>query len=471
MYDSTGADQARHGKVSVRIADDRMVAFLVVEGPGPGGEPVTVEAALHKLLEAGVTFGIDQAAVEQAVASQGPEASTTVVARGTPAQNGVDGKLEFHPILTRTTGRPRVHEDGRVDLYDLGLVRSVEAGTILCTRTPPTPGVPGRNVLNHEIAPKPGREPVLRLGAGVAWTEDKLQVVAQTAGHAALVRDTLSVNAVYTVDEDVGPSTGNISFIGSVVVRGNILPGFRVEAQGGVEVQGGIDAGLVVAGGDVTVRYGIQGGNRGLVQAAGNVRARFIENCHVVAGGSVWVADGILHSRVEAGGRVEVLGRRGAIVGGKLAARECVMARFLGAEVGTPTEVAVGTSPTLRRELEQVRHQLGEVERQLHRTIQGLQMLKEQERRGALGPEKIPVVQKLAQAQFQLVAQRDELTARRNQLEAELEAGQGAWVAVQGTCYPGVRILIGSALYVVTDSLSRTKFNLNEQREVQIGPI
>lgn len=461
----------RPGTVTVRLAEDRMTAYLIVEGPEPGGAPVTVEQAMEKLREAGVCFGLDPAAVERAVAAQGERPITAVVARGKPPVHGTDGRLELHPELLRVSGRPRVNPDGSVDLYDLGLVRSVAAGTVLLTRIPPTPGTPGINVLGQEVRPRPGREPVVRLGKGVAWTPDGRQAVAQVDGHASWVRETLSVTPVFTVREDVGPSTGNIEFIGSVVVRGNVLPGFQVKAGGSVEIQGAVDCGVVEAGGDLMVRFGIQGGGRGRVRAGGNIRARFIENCEVSAGGHIWVQDGILHSRVEAGGRVEALGRRGTVAGGRVLAGEAVIARFLGSPMGTPTEVTVGVQPQTRRELEALRRELQEVEQQLGRALQTLALLRQPERLSGLSPERVDALRRLAEAPAWLTAKRDELAARIQELEEALSGVRQAWVEAQTLCYPGVRVVIGGAVYVATDNLSRVRFTVNEDREVVIGPV
>lgn len=474
-HDLQGAG-ARDGQVAVRLGEDRMAAYLTVTAPDPGGRPVTVEEALTRLREAGVVFGVDRGAVERAVLTAphpvpGLVPEAVLVARGRPPVPGQDAQIEYHGAVAQTGGRPQVRADGSVDLFDLGLVRNVARGTLLATRVPPVPGQSGMTVLGTEVAPRPCRDHLLRAGEGVVVSEDGLTAKAEIDGHVSVAGGRISVTAVYPVDGDVGPGTGNIRFVGSVVVKGNICPGFWVKAEGDVEVFGGIDSGTVEAGGNVSVRYGIQGAGRGRVVAAGAVRARFIENAEVKAGGDVWVADGILHSRVEAGARVEVLGRRGAIVGGRVAARDAVSARFLGAAMGTPTEIAVGMAPNVRDEMEEIRRQVLELEESLRRTQQAVQLLKDQERRGGLVPEKRGMLLKLVRGQYHLSARRDELVQRREELERLLGDARSAWVRALDMCYPGVRVVVGQAPYVVTDLLHRTHFALNDKQEVQIGPI
>ena len=233
--------------------------------------------------------------------------------------------------------------------------------------------MPGISVFGTPIPARPGRTAGLRLGAGARLGDDGLQVFAATAGHATLVGDLVTVSPIYYVRGDVGPATGNIDFVGSVSVSGNVDAGYRVKAGGDVEIQGGVTAGDVEAGGNVSVRYGIQGHKgHGRVVAAGVVRAKFIEFAVVRAGGSVYASDGVMRSDVEAGVKVEVLGHHGSIVGGHVLGRYAVSARDIGSPHGVPTRIVVGTDPALVAEAEQARarsttliSQLGQVQRRV----------------------------------------------------------------------------------------------------------
>ncbi len=467
----------QHGEVSVRVAPDRMSAFLVVAPPGEGGTPASADQALQKLAEAGVVFGIDAAAVKRAVADAegrprgAPPGEPRVVARGRPPVPGENGTGEYHPCLTAVSGRPRVRPDGSVDLFDLGLVRGVAKGTVLGTRTAPTPGVPGMNVLGTVVPAKAGREAALRPGKGTAYADDQLRVVATIDGHATLIEGRIIVSTVFEAGTDISPETGNIEFVGSVLVRGNVHPGFWVKAGGDVEIYGGVDGGTVEAGGSITVLYGIQGGGHGHIAAGGSVKAKFIENADVRAGGHVWAADGILSSRVEAGVSVEVVGRRGAIIGGRVAARDTVSARFLGSHIGAATEIVVGMAPRLLAELHATRKLEADEQARLQRTSQGIEFLLEQHRRGLLPPEKHETLRQLAAARDQLTEQVELLAGRAAELHLQLGEIRTARVDALDVCYPGVRVTIGSAHYLVNDPLQRTRLRLNERREVEPGPL
>ena len=72
----------------------------------------------------------------------------------------------------------------------------------------------------------------------------------------------LSVVPVLEIKGDVGPATGNIDFVGSVLIRGRIKSGFRVVAKGDVQVERTLEDAEIKAGGNIILQRGIQGRKR-----------------------------------------------------------------------------------------------------------------------------------------------------------------------------------------------------------------
>ncbi len=462
-------------EVAVQVSQDGMAAFLTVSLPASQWTPLTVGDLLDRLAEAQVSYGIARDAVEgvlRAVSTASPAlVGPFQVAWGIPAVNGEDARIEYHESLMATSGRPRVLEDGRVNLFDLNTVHNVPKGTVLAVLTPPTPGEPGMTVLGAKVWARPGRDLWLRTGRGVVVSEDRRTATSEIDGHATLMEGKIEVTSILVISKDIGVETGNIQFLGSVVIHGNVLSGFCVQADGDVEINGSVEGGTVVAQGNVTVLYGIKGGNRGTVVAGGAVKARFIEGAEVQAGTCVWAADGILQSRIEAGEGVEVLGKRGAIIGGSLLARDSVSARFLGSAMGCSTEITVGVAPRLRQELLDRRQKLGEMQVRLQRMDQTLRYLSDHERKGLLSIDKREMTARLVQLQEQLYNDMEGLRSRCKELERAMGDVHLAWVQAEHTCYPGVRVGIGPALLTVTSQLLGTRFHVGDQREIVYGPI
>ncbi len=472
------ADRERpNGKVSVRVSADKMTAALVVTPPGKGGQLSTLGDALDALKEAGVAYGIDRKAISQvlkeAKAQKGMAGALepVVVATGKAPENGKDGTVEYHPSLTAASGRPKERADGGVDLFDLNLVHNVAKGTVLAKRTKPTDGKAGINVFGEEAKPKPGKESAVRPGKGSAFSSDELSIVATSDGHAILLEGRVVVAPVFEVRSDVGPETGNIEFVGTVTVRGTVLPGYKVKAGGDVEIYGGVDGGTVEAEGNVTVMYGIQGGGHGRIVAGGSVKAKFIENAEVQAGANVWASDGILTSHIDAGQSIEVLGKRGSIIGGRVSAGDRIAARFLGSPMGGATELAVGVAPRIVNELLATRKELTDGQERLKRTDQAIAVLSEHAKHGTLPPDRVDMLRQLVTVHEQLGARLAELEASARGLQRQLGEIRSAHIDAQDICYPGVRASIGNAHYQVNDEIQHTRMRLNAVREVEPGPL
>ncbi len=56
------------------------------------------------------------------------------------------------------------------------------------------------------------------------------------SGLVKVIDEKIVVNNIYDIPGNVGSSTGDITFDGSVVVHGNVITGFRVEAKEDIEV-------------------------------------------------------------------------------------------------------------------------------------------------------------------------------------------------------------------------------------------
>lgn len=482
MADSGGerakeaGNKSSDGRAVVEIVPGGMEVLVRVYPPQGGGKPLEREVLLAQLQRAGVTCGLDDDALAQVLQpEQAPlpphgEPQAVVVATGKPPLLGKDAFVTFSDVLSATRAQPRVREDGSVDYLDLGGIHNVAEGTVLATKTQATKGLPGANVKRQPVPARDGRDVPLPAGRGTRISDDGLQLLAAVAGHPSLGGDgKIHVSPVYHVAGDVDLSTGNIDFIGSVVVHGNICQGLTVRAGTDVEVMGGIEGGSVIAGGNVSVRFGIRGGGHGQIEVGGWVRARFIEGGDVRAGGEVRIAEGILHSRVRSGSKVVVEGRRGSIIGGQVRAREEVVARVLGSQQAVPTEVSVGVSPEVREELEAVRQQLADTEDNLRRTSQVVAHLRELEHSGELSEEKRNARLKSVRGIYQLQAQRTQLSSRLEQLTEEVRQASQGRVRADQIVFPQVRITIGEEVLVVGDPVPSATYRLSEEHTIVLG--
>ncbi len=467
--ESASTEESADGRVEVQLSRDRMEARVTLIGPKGKGRPPTLDDVRRALEAHGVVYGVDLQEVRAALAS-GLWGTTVTVARGTPPQPGEDARVQYEvPVDPR--GRPAVLEDGRVDYYDMGIVHSVREGQLLARKVPATEGTPGTTVTGEKVPAKPGRDVRLLVGKGAELDPDGVSVRAAMDGAVMIdARGRITVMPVYELKGDVDFSTGNIEFVGSVIVRGMVRRGLRVQAEGSVEVHGGVDGASITAGGDVLVRHGIQGAGRGQVTAAGSVICSFIENATVRAGKDVMARRGIMYSDVTAGGKVMVTERRGVIVGGVVRAGEEIHAKVVGSALGTPTELEVGVDPKLRIQLNELSRKIEANSEALLKIERALDLLKEREREGrALSQDQLAARLKLARAQRRLREQLDELRQREQELSEIVARARRGRIKASEVILPGVRVTIGASSMVVTEEIPRCMLYLGLDGQIAVG--
>ena len=253
----------------VEISSDRLKVHAVAVKAGTD-KAVAARDLPRALGALGVRHGFveDALAGLMSAAEGAVEGARVLVAEGQPARAGADGRLEF---IVDASNRAQYAEkaDGSLDFRETNLVHAVREGEALAVVHPPAAGVPGRNVFGEALPAKAGSPARLQLGPNVAAGSGSRQLVAKAAGRVLFDGVKLSVEPVMTVPGDVDYSVGNIRFPGFLTVRGSVLDGFEVEAARGVEIGGVAGACTVRSDGDVTVRGGVNGHNKAVIEAGG----------------------------------------------------------------------------------------------------------------------------------------------------------------------------------------------------------
>lgn len=335
----------------------------------------------------GVTFGMDEAAVEQLCAVPLPATEKTAVriASGLPAQHGMDARVDYGVEMEKRAGQ--LLPDGSIDLRERNAAVGVTAEQAIGQVVPATPGVSGRNVKGEEIAARDGADRPFAAGENVRAETGEggaPRFVAEIDGAVTVQGDTIHVRTVYAVSGDVNYDSGNIDVPGDVEIKGSVRSGFTVRAGGTVTVGGAVESGAMVhARGDVIVSKGIFG-DRTRVVALGSVTTKFVQNSAVVAHGDISVGAYIINGQVRAGGRVRVESgggsRGGSIVGGEVIATGGVAARLIGSAQTDRTLVGVGAAPEDAAAAAKLRQQATLLTRQAAKSKAALRISSSQDR-------------------------------------------------------------------------------------------
>lgn len=458
------------GQVTAWVSHDEMEAYIRIIPARHGGTKIKLEQCLDALKNLGVVQGIDQAKVKRAV-DLGNESEEVLVATGTPMDPGRNAELKYNFDFGGIKIQPKELEDGRVDFYNLNLIQNVVNGQVLVTKLPLYEGKDGITVTGKVIPTKAGKDVTIKAGKNTELIDNNSTLIAADCGHVVFTGGKISVMPVYEVPGDVNFSTGNIDFVGNVVVKGNVTEGFVVKSQGDVEVRGSIAGGSVFAGGHLQVKNGIQGVGKGTVHCGGNIFTKFIENAKIKADGDIMVGEAIMHSYVYAKGSIQVGGRKGVIVGGVTGAGIEIIAKIVGSSFSTNTELEAGVNPELREKFNEANKTLEEAKKNLNKTQQAFTLLKTLESKlGDLPTEKKAMLVKVSRAQFQLMALVQTLTEQVQALEVELESNIRGKISISNLAHPGVKITIGQSVYFVVDPLQFTSF-IRDKGEIKLVPL
>ena len=411
-----------------RISHDTMTLEAVFYPPFKGAEELTYEEIQKDLKNIGVISGISEEAIRLFLLEK-RYFEIYVLAKGTKAREGSDGYIEY-TFNTSLKPTPKMNEDGTVDFHTLENVNHIKSGDVVAILHPEDRGDNGTDILGRPVYPRKVKRAVFRYGKNMEVSEDKLKLISKVDGHVTLENDKVFVSNVLEL-VDVDASTGDINYSGSVMIKGNVLAGFSVKAAGDISVSGIVEGATIIADGDITFNRGVQGMNKAVIKAGGNIVSKFIE-----------------HSKVRAKGTIKASGRNGLIVGGEVRSICLVEAKNIGNEMGTATVVGVGVDPAAKKRVDELKtslQKLGDSKIQLNQIMTALR--KKQEIEGKLAPDKVELQQKTMR---NLVMMEKDLTEQKNELEQlrqQLGEDVNARVRVSGNIYVGVKLIFGEQNY------------------------
>lgn len=452
----------------VQVSPDRMEGYVHLIPPSNEGDLVSSEDILDVLHANGICErSIDHEGIDRLLEERG-YGTEYLVACGKEAIHGKEGFVEYC-FNTAVKARPTLKEDGTVDFFNLNALNDCSEGEVLAKLTRETSGESGFNVLGVELGQKIPPKMVLKYGKNIELSEDGLTITSLVNGHVSLVEDRVFVSNLYTV-EDVDTSTGNINYEGNVQVNGNVRTGFSVTAKGNVEVRGIVEGATIVAEGDIIIARGMNGRGIGSLTAGGNVIAKYFENTVVTAKGYI-ETEAAMHCDLSSATEINVVGRRGYIIGGHTTAFSAVHVKNLGCQMGGKTIVQVGFQPKRVARMEELTHEMHQIKEQYDKIAPTLQAIRDRICHGAQ-------LEHNQLEQFKLLAedvkikQEIYLDAEREVAEIKLEMSKEhkSIVTVESTVYQETMILMGNETFSVGSAVKNCKF-IKLNGEISMCPL
>lgn len=359
--------------------------------------------------------------------------------------------LHFNPDHGEEQLKPAVREDGSVDHHELGYVQNVVLDQLIAeireVDADQLPNLDERFVLQDKTLPAGNNTTVNPANPN--------QLLAKANGYPYWEQGRVHVKKLLTVSGDVSFHTGNILFVGDLLVESNILAGFKVQARN-ILVKGHIGGAEVTAQESIASESGVKGERQAIVSAGKSLRIPFCEHAKLLARENLIINGVCLHSDLYVGRQLAV---KGKLIGGTAHCMYLVYVQEqLGGGSGNTTEVVLGYDPFLLRKSEILAEQIEEIEEEID------ELRSKIEKFAALENELKPKVHALEKKMHALLSQK----LRIWELIKEREASHKSGLIVPGEIRTGVIIRIGEAVLTIKEPLRNVRFSLRDG-EIKVG--
>lgn len=436
--------------VELSIDPNHTTAFFTFTRPENGGMDMTVDKIMKALDENFISYGILEDDIKLAV-EQKRYNENICAAKWTPPEDGIDGVIQYFFNKDKHVA-PVEDENGVVDYKNLGLVNNIISGTPIAEISMPTEGTPGMDITGKRVPQRVGTPAKFNVGTGTQLVNNDTEIVAALDGNLVFKNGAFVVEEKIVINGDVDVSSGNIDFIGDILIKGGVFEGFRVASKRNISIMGLVTNAEIIASGDISVKIGVINSK---VQSKANVKVGFCENSNITADGTV-ESPSFVGGEVFAGDKIIASGK-GVMVGGKYTALNGVEASVIGSENYTKTLITLGNNAVLSEERERLEKENATMEEQADQLAKILLTLAEYAKKGKLSPER---------DQMQTDARRNRLrllnSIRANQkriaeIEEALKLTQNLSVDVKRMVYPGVTLRINSSVHKVNAVQNRVK--------------
>ncbi len=455
----------KNAVVSLEFTARFLGAKIFIAPPENDGAHISVSDIEKKLREHNVSYGVNTELINQ-IAENHLYNTWHTIAEGTAPVDGTDGKITYH-FKENVENVPKEDKRGFVDYKELGIVRNVEAGTVLATLVAPTLGIMGKNVQNKEVPAKNGVRAIVNIGNNIVYSEDKLSLLVAKNGNLTCKNNKWSVDTTFSLDGNVDISSGNIDFIGELIIKGDVTEGFSVSGREGVTIYGTVVRATVKSDSDVVIKQGAIGST---ITAKGSLSVNFAESSVITCSNSLKTSS-LMFCEVFCDGEIDVSSGNGLITGGRITSTKNIDAKVIGSKNFVPTNIIVGNNAILTEEKNKIIEYVNTLDVQIEDCTKIVSFLTAlQQANGPLSKEKNDIFVSAEHTQKIDMQKKLEALNRIAEIDLILETKQVLFIKCRSELFPGVKATINNDVITVKDEYTRCLITLVEN-EIRIAPI
>ncbi len=321
-------------------------------------------------------------------------------------------------------------------------------------------------------------DPSELLGKNVTIPDEDPQIIVSTTnGYVKVENNRIEVRDTLIIDGDINFKTGNLTFIGKIIVRGSVFSGFSVKAKQLI-VEGSIEGAHIEIDEDLIVRGGIIACQEKGVYCGGTILTKYVENSRIQARGNIFIEKSALHSQLITANSIIFLHEPGVIVGGSCQVKNSIYAKIVGAKWATPTKISMGVDPFLLQKKDKQKECVRKIEEDLQSLqdrLEEIHLFFEQEHEQVSRKETVELreEQELLQAKIlyvdeELREEQKSLSTLEEKIKLEQEINTNCRLYAFDTLFPGVEITIKDS-NIKSDSTHKSVFYYEENQEIKTG--
>ncbi len=194
----------------------------------------TRDEILKELKDRNIIYGIDNKIIDDI--RNMDKIENVIVARGKEPVEPIDDVLEVYFDTNAHKGF-KSDQCGNVDFKSIGSITSVKKDDILAKRTVGKEGTIGINLFSQPIQPRKRKVKDMMVKTGCKF-KDKDTIVSTMEGKPQVKGCVFQVNNVHEVPSDVDITTGDINFIGDVIINADVKDGMKVKSGNTIIIKG-----------------------------------------------------------------------------------------------------------------------------------------------------------------------------------------------------------------------------------------
>lgn len=432
--------------IGIEVTKDEMKAAVVVSPPSISGSEASAEMIKRALQAQGI---IDPCVDEKRVNDFVDRPVYNVpfdVAFAIQPVNGHDAYISYNFETDPKKIKAKVSDSGNINYKDWNQIQNVIAGQPLAQKILAERGKGGKTVFGRYLEATNGKDIQIQLGQNVSLDRDGVTIKADIDGEFMLINGKIFVEPVKYLDA-VNVKTGDVNFVGTVIIKGSVEEGYKVEATN-IEINGIVDKSRLEATGNIIVRQGIFGKGEGYVKAGKSLWAKFINDTTVEVEENVIVYDSIVNSNITAMKNIVVKGKKAQIIGGHLLATQEICARKIGSPGGgAETILEVGIDPRAKKRLEELQTMQAKSAKDFENIDLDIKNLEQQKKlRKKLPHEKEEKLRLLKEKCDQITIDLEQMTKEIDSIQKHLKELKAVGkVKCEDTIYSDVKIYVRDA--------------------------